>query len=71
VASEEGRLCMTLIVVHCTDFYSYNGGNIQSVQLLSVLMKVYAIPCYDRGHINVMLCFTELQQFFAHSAHFI
>ena len=62
---------MTLIVVHCNDFDSYNGGNIQSVPLLLVLMKVYAIPCYDRGHINVMLCFTELQQFFAHSAQFI
>jgi len=51
---------MTLIVVHCNDFDSYNGGNIQSVPLLSILMKVYAIPCYDRCHINVMLCFTEL-----------
>jgi len=62
---------MTLIVVHCNDFDSYNGGNIQSVPLSSVLMKVYAISCYARGHINVMLCFTELEQFFAHSAQFI
>jgi hypothetical protein len=23
--------------------------------VLSVLMKVYSIPCHDRGHINVML----------------
>jgi len=30
VASEEGLFCMTLIVVHCNDFDSCNGGNIQS-----------------------------------------
>jgi len=30
VASEEGLFCMTLIVVHCNDFDSYIGGNIQS-----------------------------------------
>jgi len=30
VASEEGQFCMALIVVHCNDFASYNGGNIQS-----------------------------------------
>jgi len=30
VASEEGLFCMTLIVVHCNDFDSYSGGNIQS-----------------------------------------
>ena len=62
---------MTLFVVHCNDFDSYNGGNIQSVPMLSDLMTVYAVPCYDRGHINVTLCFTELQLFFAHSAQFI
>jgi len=37
VASKEGLFCMTLIV-HCNDFDSYNGANIQSVPLLSVLM---------------------------------
>ena len=30
VASEEGLFCMALIVVHCNDFDSYIGGNIQS-----------------------------------------
>jgi len=30
VASEEGLFCMTLIVIHCNDFDSYIGGNIQS-----------------------------------------
>jgi hypothetical protein len=27
----------------------------KSVAVLSALMKVYTIPCHDRGHINVML----------------
>jgi len=30
VASEEGMFCMALIVVHCNDFDSYIGGNIQN-----------------------------------------
>jgi len=30
VASEEGLFCIALIVVHCNDFDSYIGGNIQS-----------------------------------------
>jgi hypothetical protein len=27
----------------------------KAATVLSVLMKVYTIPCHDRGHINVML----------------
>jgi len=27
----------------------------KAAAVLSVLMKVYSIPCHDRGHINVML----------------
>ena len=30
MASEDRLFCMTLIVVHCNDFESYIGGNIQS-----------------------------------------
>jgi len=30
-------------------------GISKAATVLSVLMKVYAIPCHDRGHINVML----------------
>ena len=30
MASEEGFFSVTLIVIHCNDFNSYNGGNIQS-----------------------------------------
>jgi len=42
VASEEGLFCMTLIVVHCNDFDSYNGGNIQgSYSVISFDESVY------------------------------
>ena len=30
-------------------------GICKAATVLSALMKVYTIPCYDRGHINVML----------------
>jgi len=30
-------------------------GTFKVVTVLSVLMKVYGIPCHDRGEINVML----------------
>ena len=30
-------------------------GICKASTVLSVLMKVYSIPCHDRGHINVML----------------
>jgi hypothetical protein len=30
LASQEGTFSMTLIVIHCSDFDSYIGGNIQS-----------------------------------------
>jgi len=30
-------------------------GITKAAAVLSVLMKVYTIPCHDRGHINVML----------------
>jgi len=42
VASEEGLFCMTLIVVHCNDFDSYIGGNIQSsYRIISLDESVY------------------------------
>jgi len=46
---------MTLIVVHCNDFDSYNGGNIQSSYSVIGFDESVTIPCHDRGHINVML----------------
>ena len=30
-------------------------GISKAATVLSVLMKVYTIPCHDRGHINIML----------------
>ena len=30
-------------------------GISKAAAVLSVLLKVYTIPCYDRGHVNVML----------------
>ena len=55
MASQDGLFCMTLIVIHCNDFDSYIGGNIQSSCIVTVLVKVFTIPCHDRGHINVVL----------------
>ena len=54
MATEEGLFCMALFVVHCNDFDSYI-GIYKAAAVLSALMKVYTIPCHDRGHINVML----------------
>ena len=43
VASQEGLFCVTLIVVHCYDFDSYNGGNIQSrYRIISFDESVYS-----------------------------
>ena len=36
-------------ITHCTE------GISEATTVLSALMKVYTIPCHDRGHINVML----------------
>jgi len=44
---------MTLIIIHCNDFDSYNLGTVQSS--CTVLMKVYTVPCHDSSHMNVML----------------
>jgi hypothetical protein len=49
---------MILIAIHCVDFDSYIGGNIQSsCSVISFDESVYhsLIPCHDRGYINVML----------------
>ena len=50
LASQEGIFSKTLIVIHCNDFDCYIGGNIHAAAVLSVLMKVYTIPCHDRLH---------------------
>jgi len=56
VASEEGLFCMALIVVVIVMILTVILEEIcKAATLLSALMKVYTIPCHDRGHINVML----------------
>jgi hypothetical protein len=50
LASQEGILSLTLIVIHCDDFDSYIGVNIESSYSVTVLMTVYTIPCHDRLH---------------------
>jgi hypothetical protein len=55
LASQEGLFSMTLIVIH----FNYLALTVlrlyKAAAVLSILMKVYSIPCHDRGHINVML----------------
>jgi hypothetical protein len=51
----EGLLSVTLVVIHCDDLIIIVLRVYKEATVLSVLMKVYTIPCNDRGHINVML----------------
>jgi hypothetical protein len=46
---------MTLIVIYCNDLTVIMLRMYKAGTLLSALMKVYTIPCHDRGHINFML----------------
>jgi hypothetical protein len=46
---------VTLIVIHCNDLTVIVLKMYKEAAVLSVLMKVYTIPCNDRDHINVML----------------
>jgi len=52
---------MTLIVIHCNGFDSCDGGIFKVATELSVLMKVYTVPCHDRGHINAVLVYRAAQ----------
>jgi hypothetical protein len=54
-ASQEGLLFLTLIVIHCNDFDSHDGGIFKAATELPVLMKVYIILCHERSNINVMV----------------
>ena len=46
---------MTLVIIHCNDLMVTVLNMYKAAAVLSALMKVYIIPCHDRGHINVML----------------
>ena len=46
---------MTLNVIHCNDLTFIMLRMYKAAAVLSALMKLCAVPCHDRGHINVML----------------
>ena len=46
---------MSLNVIHCSDLTVIMLRMYKGAAVLLALMKVYAIPCHDRGHINVIL----------------
>ena len=54
LATGERLSSMILIIIHCNDLTVIMDGISETATVLSVLMKVYSIPCHDRGHINVM-----------------
>ena len=46
---------MTLVVIHCNDLTVIMFRMYKAAAVLSALMKLYTVPCHDRGHINVLL----------------
>ena len=46
---------MTLVVIHCNDLTVTMLKMYEEAAVISALMKVYSLPCHDRGHINGML----------------
>jgi hypothetical protein len=71
LASQEGLFPVTLVVIHCNDLTVIVLKMYKEAAVISALMKVYSIPCHDRGHINVMFGFTELYRSSAIFARFI
>jgi hypothetical protein len=55
LASQEGLLSVPLVVIHCNDLTVIVLKMHKEAAVISALMKLYIIPCHDRGHINVML----------------
>jgi hypothetical protein len=55
LASWEGLFSVTLVVIHCNDLTVMVFRMHKAATVLSALMKVYTIPCYYRGHINICL----------------
>ena len=55
MASQEELFSLTLVVIYCNDLAAIVLKMCKAAALISALMKVYTIPCHDRGHINVML----------------
>ena len=46
---------MTLNVIHCNDLTFIMLRTYKAAAVLLALLKLYAIPCHDRGHIIFML----------------
>jgi hypothetical protein len=46
---------VALVVIYCNDLIVRVLKMYKAAAVLLALMKVYTIPCYDRGDINVML----------------
>jgi hypothetical protein len=55
LSSQEVLLCVTLVVIYCNDLTVIVLKVYEVASVLPVLIKIYSIPCHDRGHINVML----------------
>ena len=55
MASQEGLFSLTLVVIHCDDLTVIVLKMYKEAAVISAVMKLCSIPCYDRGHINVML----------------
>jgi hypothetical protein len=46
---------VTFVVIHWNDLTVTVLKMYKEAAVISALMKVYSIPCHDRGHINIML----------------
>jgi len=55
LASQEGLFSVILVVIHCNDLTVTLLKMYKVAVVLSALMKMYTIPCHNRGHINGML----------------
>ena len=55
MASREGLFSLPLVVIHCNDLTVIVLKMYIAAAVMSALMKVCSIPCYDRGYINGML----------------
>ena len=62
---------MTLVVIRCNDLTVIVLKMYKEAAVISALMKVFRVPCHDRGHINVMLVLqscTDSLQVLPHSS---
>jgi len=55
LATWEGLFSVTLVIIHCNDLTVIMLRMCKAAAVLSALMKVYTVPCHDRGYIDVML----------------